>query len=41
MIHVLQDGNLVASGKHEELIQEENGLYGYLYRLQYQEVELS
>jgi subfamily B ATP-binding cassette protein MsbA len=41
MIHVMQNGNLVASGKHEELIQEENGLYGYLYRLQYQEVELS
>jgi len=35
-IHVLQDGNLVASGSHEELIQDANGLYAYLYRLQYQ-----
>jgi ABC-type multidrug transport system fused ATPase/permease subunit len=37
MIHVMQNGNLVASGEHEKLIQEENGLYGYLYRLQYSE----
>jgi subfamily B ATP-binding cassette protein MsbA len=41
MIHVMQNGNLVASGNHEKLIQDQNGLYAYLYRLQYQEVELS
>ena len=41
MIHVMQNGQLVASGNHEELIQDQNGLYAYLYRLQYQEVELS
>jgi ABC-type multidrug transport system fused ATPase/permease subunit len=39
MIHVLQDGNLVASGSHEQLIRDANGLYAYLYRLQYQELK--
>lgn len=38
-IHVMQDGNLVASGNHEDLIQDQNGLYAYLYRLQYSEQE--
>ncbi len=36
-IHVLQDGNLVASGSHDALIQDQTGLYAYLYRLQYAE----
>jgi ATP-binding cassette subfamily B protein len=37
MIHVMQNGKLVASGKHDDLIHDENGLYGYMYRLQYQD----
>lgn len=36
-IHVLQDGNLIASGNHEKLIRDEDSLYTYLYRLQYSE----
>lgn len=35
-IHVMQDGRLVASGSHEELIRDEKSLYAHLYRLQYQ-----
>ncbi len=34
-IHVLQDGRIVASGPHEQLIQDNDSLYAYLYRLQY------
>jgi len=37
MIHVMQNGRLVASGQHEKLIQDEKGLYTYLYHLQYQQ----
>ena len=37
MIHVMQNGALVASGNHEQLIRDEDGLYAYLYRLQYSE----
>ncbi len=36
-IHVMQDGRLVASGTHQELIADDRGLYSHLYRLQYQE----
>ena len=35
VIHVMQNGRLVASGSHEDLIREENGLYAHLHRLQY------
>ena len=34
-IHVFQEGRLVASGSHQELINDANSLYSYLYRLQY------
>ncbi|MFZ9936132.1 MAG: ABC transporter ATP-binding protein [Luteolibacter sp.] len=34
VIHVLQDGRLVASGSHEELMLDSNGLYAMLQRLQ-------
>ncbi|MCX6874503.1 MAG: ABC transporter ATP-binding protein [Verrucomicrobia bacterium] len=40
-IHVLQDGRLVASGSHQELIRDEDSLYAHLYRLQYQEAALA
>ena len=40
MIHVMQNGNLVASGSHEQLIRDTDGLYAYLYRLQYSEKTL-
>jgi len=36
-IQVLQDGRLVASGSHQELISDQDSLYAHLYRLQYQE----
>lgn len=36
-IHVMQEGHLVSSGSHDELMQDEYGLYAHLYRLQYQE----
>ena len=36
-IQVLQNGRLVASGSHQELISDEHSLYAHLYRLQYQE----
>ncbi|MEI6605485.1 MAG: ABC transporter ATP-binding protein [Verrucomicrobiota bacterium] len=39
-IHVLQNGSLVASGSHQELISDHNSLYAHLYRLQYQEANL-
>ena len=39
-IQVLQDGRLVASGSHQELISEPGSLYAHLYRLQYQEATL-
>ena len=38
-IHVLQNGALVASGSHQELISDQTSLYAHLYRLQYQETE--
>jgi ATP-binding cassette subfamily B protein len=38
-IHVMQNGNLVASGSHHELISDTKSLYAHLYRLQYQESE--
>jgi ATP-binding cassette subfamily B protein len=34
-IHVLQNGRLVASGAHDELIRDATGLYAHLHRLQY------
>jgi ATP-binding cassette subfamily B protein len=36
-IHVMQNGKLVASGSHQELISDEKSLYAHLYRLQYEE----
>lgn len=36
-IHVMQNGQCVASGTHQELLQDSNSLYAHLYRLQYQE----
>ncbi len=35
MIHVMRDGRLVASGPHEELIRDAEGLYAHLHGLQY------
>jgi ATP-binding cassette subfamily B protein len=35
MIHVMQNGRLVASGSHDELIRNKEGLYAHLHRLQY------
>jgi ATP-binding cassette, subfamily B, bacterial MsbA len=35
-IHVMQDGKVVASGSHNELVSDEASLYAHLYRLQYQ-----
>ena len=37
MIHVMQNGRVVASGSHQELIRDEKSLYAHLYRLQYEE----
>jgi ABC-type multidrug transport system fused ATPase/permease subunit len=34
---VLQDGRLVASGSHEELIRDPDGIYTQLHRLQQHE----
>ncbi len=34
-IHVLQSGRLVASGSHQELVRDKDGLYSHLHRLQY------
>jgi ATP-binding cassette, subfamily B, bacterial MsbA len=36
VIHVMQDGGLVASGTHDQLMEDQAGLYAYLHRLQYQ-----
>jgi len=35
-IHVMQDGKVVASGSHQDLIADTDSLYAHLYRLQYQ-----
>jgi ABC-type multidrug transport system fused ATPase/permease subunit len=32
----MQNGRLAASGPHEELMRDQNGLYAHLYRLQFQ-----
>jgi ATP-binding cassette, subfamily B, bacterial MsbA len=37
MIHVMRNGCLAASGPHDELIRDQNGLYAHLHRLQYDE----
>ncbi|NQW99992.1 ABC transporter ATP-binding protein [bacterium] len=39
-IHVMENGRLVASGSHQELISNQRGLYAHLYRLQFQEAEM-
>ena len=36
-IHVMQNGKVVASGSHQELISDEKSLYAHLYRLQYKQ----
>lgn len=36
-IHVMENGLLVASGSHQELMDNPQGLYAHLYRLQFQE----
>ncbi len=36
-IHVMENGLLVASGSHQELMDDPQGLYAHLYRLQFQE----
>ncbi|MBN8458370.1 MAG: ABC transporter ATP-binding protein [Verrucomicrobia bacterium] len=36
-IHVMQEGRVIASGSHQDLIADPNSLYAHLYRLQYQE----
>ncbi|MGL4400507.1 MAG: ABC transporter ATP-binding protein, partial [Luteolibacter sp.] len=36
-IHVMENGLLVASGSHQELMDHPQGLYAHLYRLQFQE----
>jgi ATP-binding cassette subfamily B protein len=36
-IHVMQNGKVVASGSHQELISDEKSLYAHLYRLQYEQ----
>jgi ABC-type multidrug transport system fused ATPase/permease subunit len=38
-IHVMQDGRLVASGSHANLLSDPDSLYAHLYRLQYQKDE--
>jgi ATP-binding cassette subfamily B protein len=35
-IHVMQDGQVVASGSHEVLLGDPNSIYAHLYRLQFQ-----
>lgn len=35
-IHVMQNGRLVASGSHQELISDEKSLYAHLYHLQHE-----
>jgi ATP-binding cassette subfamily B protein len=40
-IHVMENGRLVASGSHQELMEDTRGLYAHLYRLQFQEVEMA
>ncbi len=35
VIHVMRDGRLVASGPHDELIRDTDGLYAHLHGLQY------
>jgi subfamily B ATP-binding cassette protein MsbA len=35
-IHVMQNGRLIASGAHQELISDEKSLYAHLYRLQHE-----
>jgi ATP-binding cassette subfamily B protein len=37
VIHVMRDGRVAASGSHEELMRDADGLYAHLYRLQFQE----
>ena len=36
LIHVMQNGRLVATGTHDQLIADPNGLYAHLSRLQYE-----
>lgn len=36
VIHVMQDGKVVAIGTHPELVSDSESLYAHLYRLQYQ-----
>ena len=36
LIHVLQEGRLVASGTHEQLVADTDSLYHHLYKLQFQ-----
>ena len=36
-IHVMQEGRVIASGSHQDLIADTDSLYAHLYRLQYQE----
>ncbi len=38
-IYVLNEGNILEEGRHDELIQNEKGLYNNLVKLQFQEVE--
>jgi subfamily B ATP-binding cassette protein MsbA len=40
-IHVMQNGRVVASGSHQDLIQDQSSLYAHLYRLQYEENAVS
>ena len=35
VIHVMQNGRVVASGSHHELVENPKSLYAHLYRLQY------
>ncbi len=39
-IHVMENGRLVASGSHQELIGDQQSLYAHLYRLQFQDAEI-
>jgi subfamily B ATP-binding cassette protein MsbA len=36
-IHVMRNGRLAASGTHDELIRDADGLYAHLHRQQYDE----